>query len=265
MEDKRLHSALVGSWGSAVAGQNLLLTYTATSVGFTLLSFPNLMPWAYLDQRGRRIVTPLSYWALLAGLAMQLGFVLRYNVISQYAFLLGAYSLLAVFSGLGFAVVLRTWSPRVRSVAIALAAILVLCTPVVYLATCAVTRQYHTLGRWARNKPYRDDYRYLLIPWSRGEHSAQRMSLDAAELAGRDGLIVDPDSMGTWAVEYQLFVQGKNDVRVIPQADAGQITKYFRSSQPVVFVPFSLDDPPSAPPIGKWKRVGDLYVLAAAE
>jgi hypothetical protein len=263
-----IHSALVGRWGEAVAGQDLLLTYTATSVAFTLLSFPNLvLPAVVLGiARGRRLGTATTaYWALLASLIMQLGFVLRYNVISQYAFLVPAYALMAVFAGLGFAVVIRTWPSSFGRKVIAVATILMVLTPATYLAACVITRHYHALGRWARNKPYRDDYRYLLIPWSRGEHSAQSMSLHAASLAGNHGLIAELDGMGVWAVQYQLLLQGKSDVRVMRGVDPEAVMERVRVGEPVVLAPFNLDDRLPAPPVGQWDRVGDLYVLNPTE
>jgi len=259
-----LHSAIVGIYGNAVAGRHLLLTYTATSIAFTLFSFPNLMlPAAVVGiLRWPRVGSgQLAYWALLAATALQLGFVLRYNVITQYAFLLPAYTLIAIFCGLGFAVVARTWSPAAGRAALALATITILLTPTVYLAAFGVTRHFHLLGSWARNKPYRDDYRYLLIPWSRGEHSAQRMSVHASELAGTDGLIVQPDGMGAFAVEYQLLLQGKSKVQTTAYFDPAQIETYVRAGRPVVLVPVNVGGQVTSAPTGVWNRSGDLYYL----
>jgi hypothetical protein len=258
-----LQSAMVGIYGNAVAGRHLLLTYTATSIAFTLLSFPNLMlPAAIVGiLRWPRVGSgQIAYWALLAATALQLGFVLRYNVITQYTFLLPAYALIAIFSGLGFAAVLRIWSPVTRRAALALGTITVLLTPAIYVAAYGVTRHFHLLGGWARNKPYRDDYRYLLIPWSRGEHSAQRMSVHASELAGIDGLIIQPDGMGGFAVEYQLLLQGKSKVQTAAYFDRARVESYVRAGKPVVLVPVKIGEVTS-PPTGVWKSSGDLYYL----
>lgn len=260
-----LHSALFGNWGAAVAGHGLLATFTVTSIAFTVLSFPNLMlPLAALGLiRGRRIAGRLSYWALLAALAIQLAFVLRYNVINQYTFLLSAYALLAVFSGLGVAWIMRRWTVPARSIVLPLAAVLTVATPLVYVGAYHLCRHYRALGHWARNKPYRDDYRYLLLPWRRGELSAEQMSRQASKLAGRDGLIIAFDGMGIPDIEYQLLLQGKRDVQIAQGIQPSTIVQFVKSERPVVLVPANVDEAPPAPPLGQWRREGDLFILDA--
>jgi hypothetical protein len=260
-----VHSALVGAWGSEVAGRQFVWAYTGSSVAFTLFSFPNLMlPAAMAGAlRGLRYgIKPLSYWFILVSLVIHLVFVLRYNVIAQYTFLLSAYCMISIFSGIGLAILLNKARLRVAVLGLAIAG--VLAAPVVYIAVCNLARHAHALGRFARNKPYRDDYRYLLIPWSRGDDSAEKMSREASRLAGTRGMIVAPDGMATWAVEYQLFEQGKTEVSVISGLHPRWVLAHVAAHRPVVFVPRDVDDPPAAPPVGHWKQAGQLYELELA-
>jgi hypothetical protein len=260
-----IHSALVGKWAGEIAGEHLLLTYFATSLAFTALSFPNLMlPAAVLGViRGRRRVPPISYFALTAATAIQLIFVLRYGVIDQYTFLVPVYALIAVLSGLGFAVMMTTWPPRARRWVIGVSVASVLLTPLVYISAAKVTRHFHLLGRYARHKPYRDDYRYLFLPWGRGENSAELMSRQAMDLAGPDGMIIVEDAMGGFAVRYQLHMADRPNVRYADGADPALIRQYAAGHRPVVLVPLSVLAPPAPPPVGSWRRVGDIFILDA--
>jgi hypothetical protein len=258
-----LHSALFGRYQNQVLAHAPILRYTATSLAFTLLSFPNVMLPAALVGivRGRRLVAPLSYWSLLTALAIHLAFVLRYNVIDQYTFMVPAYALIAVFAGVGIHLVLERLRPAWRGVGVGLGVATVLLTPAWYLLSEHLTRRIHALGSYERHKPYRDDYRYLFIPWGRGENSADRMSRQAAELAGTDGLIIVEDEMGSFAVNYQLHRKRASDVRVIETTDPSLIARYSSARRPVVLVPSATTRPPDKPPVGAWRPVGDLYVL----
>lgn len=260
-----MRSALFGTFHDQVLSHGPLLTYTATSVAFTLLSFPNLMLPAALwgVARGRRLgIGPVSFWSLISAVAIHLAFVLRYAVIDQYTFLMPVYGLLAVFAGVGFADVLARWPGAWRRRVTAVAVASIALTPAVYPVAAAVARRGQVLGAYARNKPYRDDYRYLFIPWGRGEDSAGRMSAGAFDLAGANGLVVYEDDMARWALLYQSWRResGTRVVRAGEGADA--VREYARRGRPVVLVPST---PARAPDIlgpGAWHKAGDLYELA---
>ncbi len=259
-----IKSALFGNFESQVMSRGPLLTYTATSIAFTLLSFPNLiLPaslWGVI--RGRRLaVSRISFWSLAAATAIHLAFVLRYAVIDQYTFLMPVYALVAVFAGIGFADVLERWTPFPRRLIIGLAVASLALTPTIYPLAASITRRLHLLGRFTRHKPYRDDYRYLFIPWGLGEDSAERMSHEALDLAGTSGLIVVEDEMARFAVQYQRERYGMSGVEVVPTFEGRQVIERIAAHRPVVLVPARVDLPPVSPPIGIWKPVGSLYVL----
>ena len=261
-------SATVGVFADQVKGNSLVLFYTTMTIALTLLSFPNLMlPAAVLGVlRGRRMgIGSISFFAILGSLFMHTLFVLRYNVIDQYTFAIPAYGLLTVLSGLGFAVVQLRWPVAVRGKILGLAAGLLALAPVTYIVTATVARHFHVLlGPYARNKPYRDDYRYLLIPWARGEDSASHMSNRALDLAGKNGLIIEPIETKSFTIEYQLYVRKWDSVELIDKISPEKIAQHVAAHQPVVYVPYNVDQLPPAVAAGRWQRVEDLYVLQPA-
>jgi hypothetical protein len=259
-----IRSALFGKFESQVLSHGPLLTYTAISIAFTLLSFPNLMlpVAAWGVARGRKLgIPPLSFWSLFTATLIHMAFVLRYAVIDQYTFLAPVYALIAVFSGIGIAHVVKTCDPTIRRWAIGLTTLSILLTPTVYPVAFVVTRHFHFLGGYARNKPYRDDYRYLFIPWGLGENSAQRMSTQAIKLASRGGVIITEDPMASFAVEYQRLMDNQPGVAVLPAAALSDLEQFSRADRQVVFVPTAPSRPPAEAGGFDWKRVGDLYDL----
>jgi len=259
-----IRSALFGNYSSAVLGQHFQLGFTLTSLAFTILSFPNLtLPAALLGiVRGRRAGVPkLTYVALLSALAIHLLFVLRYQIIDQYTFLLPAYSMIAILAGVGFAAVEVQFPANAGSAILAVAAVAIGLTPILYLVVPATARHFHVLGAQANHKPYRDDYRYLFSPWGRGEDSANRMSREAVNLAGQGGYIIAEDAMGEFAIDYQIAHRNLRNVEVLHSADPIVIMAAAKSGRHVVLVTPSIETPPAPPPLGRWQRVGDLYVL----
>jgi hypothetical protein len=68
--------------------------------------------------------------------------------------------------------------------------------------------------------------------------------------------------MGSWAIEYQLLMQGKPDVKVIATVDRAEIDAKAKAKEAVIFVPFHADEAPDESS-DHWRRDGDLYVLSA--
>jgi len=164
--------------------------------------------------------------------------------------------------GVGFAALSPWKQTRTRKVALAMAVALLALTPGIYALTPMVARKLNVLRRVAHNKPYRDDYDYLFLPWSVVERSAERMSRQAVELAGDRGLIIVEDRMAGFAIHYQAIRAGLDERHIIPNAAPGRIIEAVDASRPVVLVPRNVDAPRTEPPIGRWRRVGDLYVLS---
>ena len=272
-----IRSALFGNRGmfqGSVLAVSIPVKYTAITIGFMLLSFPNLfLPSAIfglLKRQALQVPTAVNR-ALIAGLVIHALFVLRYNVIDQYTFMLPTYVFLSLFAAMGAAAFAANRSePRGRKPGRAvggLAVLLLIATPGLYALAPLVTRHLGVLERagLARHKPYRDDDVYLFVPWACAEGSAERMSREAVSLAGADGLILVADPMGRDAVRYCVIRDGRTGIDVKPflarQAEETVKEAMAASStgRRVVFVP---DDVTKPLPAGLTaERQGDLYLV----
>lgn len=263
-----ISSALFGkSFIGAVAGRGLVLRYTAATILFTLISFPNLLlPAAAVGLvRSHRIGIPqLAGRAIAASLAIHLIFVLRYAVVDQYMFILPAYALIAMLGGFGLAHIQSHCPPRPRRLILTAAAVLIALTPALYLVIDDLARSANLLGSAARNKPYRDDYQYLFTPWGVAETSADRLSRHAATLAGDDAVILVQDSMAAFAVRYQLIRNHQPNVDVATTAADADVAHALATGRRIVVTPKSAGDPPPELPGITWRPDGPLWVGSQA-
>ncbi|XAM01269.1 DUF2723 domain-containing protein [Phycisphaeraceae bacterium D3-23] len=265
-------SALFGShYADDVLNARPGVKQAGISVAFTLLSFPGIaLPLAAVGLfAGRAYLAKHMrsaglWWAWCAALAIHLLFVLRYNVVDQHTFLLPAYTLVALLVGVGFGGLALRLKSQGRGVLVVLVALSVVAAPGVYVLTAKVTRDRNALGSMARNKPYRDDYRYLFVPWGVGETSADRMSREAAALAGGYGVVVVEDRMAGFAVAYRLREDVKADVLMHDMGPDGEPDWSAWRGRSVVLVPASSGERRVDPPAGyTWRAAGELYVLVA--
>jgi hypothetical protein len=264
-----VRSALFGNhYSDDVMNASPSIRLAGISAAFTVLSFFNLtLPlaaiglWRSVRDAERRALG--LAWG--GALAIHLLFVLRYNVIDQHTFLLPAYTVIALFAGVGFASIARRRSAESTRKLFAAALALVMLAPAVYLGAAALARSTDVLGDYARNKPYRDDYRYLFVPWGAGETTAERMAEHATRLAGDDGVVIVGDSMARFAVRYTARQQGKHALRVQSAASGDSVDWSRWAGRTVVLVPRSVGDEPIAPPRGmRWRADAPLYVLEPA-
>ncbi|MEZ4279207.1 MAG: hypothetical protein R3F21_06245, partial [Myxococcota bacterium] len=152
-----------------------------------------------------------------------------------------------------------------RRVVVALAIALLVATPGIGVALKSLARSGDVLRDFSRNKPYRDDYDYLMTPWTVAEDSADRMSRHVLDLIGEDGLVVYEDYMARYCVVYQAMRQGRGEPSVVPDRDPRMETmvrEAVAAGRAVVLIPWDRNRPRAAPPVGHWERAGDLYVLA---
>ncbi|MCH7813763.1 MAG: hypothetical protein IID40_07045, partial [Planctomycetes bacterium] len=263
-----LNSALFGrSFADEVLNLNVSGRGLLVSAAFICLNFPNLMLPAAVYGLTRRLeqVRPIAGRALWAGLAIHFLFALRYDIVDQHTFFLPTYVFLAVFAGLGFASVMSWPQPKRGRNVLAAAALLLVGTPGVYYVASPLARRLQVLGSRAHNKPYRDDYLYLFIPWSVADSSADRMSRLAVELGGEDGLIVVEDPMAEFAVHYRAFLSGGSALEISRRATPEEIDAAVQAGRPVVLVPARRDLPQTDLPYGSWKRAGHLYIWTSDE
>ncbi len=259
-----IRSALFGThYVDEVLNVSFSSRMVVIAVGFVLLSFPSLfLPMSvYGWSRAARVGIPGSVLGVLsAAFVLHAGFALRYNVLDQHTFFLSTYAILAIFSGVGMAALLRSGRSSMRQYAVIAALILLMLTPGVYAVVPSVAKRFDVLRSVARDKPYRDDYVYLFSPWSVVDRSAEKMSRHAVELAGERGLILVEDAMAAAAVRYRVWRNGLSGVEV---ALASRVEEFetMCESGVVVLVPRTVGKTETPSPFGTWARRGDLYVL----
>lgn len=265
-----LQSALFGrSYGDEVLSTSVSLNRIAINLGFVLLNFPNLfLPaalaglWYAAKSTDYRIICR----PLLLGLLIHVLFACRYPVADQHYFFVPSYLFLALFAGIVFA---RLVEPRRNDSGqlqrpgflLLLTAMLLVLTPVIYAFVPQMARRFDALSFFERNKPYRNDYNYLFLPWSVTEHSADRMSREAMELAGEQGVIVVEDRMAEFAVRYQLEIARRAGVTVSFDIEPLDFERFVDEGRTIVLVPRNADQPTTLPLRGSWQRKGDLYVF----
>lgn len=279
-----MHLAETGDWGGTVRSALFGTAYktnvlnTEISAGlllrglmFVAYNFPNLLvPLAILGiMRSNRLGLPRSVrWFLLADLIIYAVFVLRYNIPDQQTFFLPVYVLLSVFGGLGVASAM-TWPAAGRRAVMALAVILLAATPAVYAVAPHVARRAGVLDAYPQ-RPYRDNYVYLLTPWSVVENSADRMAEEAVKLAGPKGLIYWQDRMASFALRYKMMRSGLEGVTVegLPNqqrwADLAEAVQRGEIQVParVVLIPTDVRKlPPEGLPGYVWVRSGEFFLL----
>jgi hypothetical protein len=257
-----VHSALFGNtWSDAATGMNLPVKRLAISAMFTVLSFPNLLlPLAALGLVvGRRIAhPPLAHALLVVALVIHMVFVVRYDVVDQHTFYLPTYLLACLFGGMGMAWLSGRIGRANRRLVWAVAIGLLALTPAIYAATPALASHFNALGDLARDKPYRDDYRYLFWPWAVTERSAERMAEHAVSLAEPGDLLIVEDPMGRFAVQYALWRDDREPV-VLDRWDESVADQAARADRAVVLVPRRVNQPAPASYGGTWQADGPLY------
>jgi len=258
-----VRSALFGkSFAPAVLNVAPTTHHLRVTAAFVLLSFPNLLlPAAAVGMHRlwRRRRESFVGAAVLTGLVVHLLFAARYDVVDQHTFFLPTYTFLCVLGGVGLADAQVLLSPSRRRTVQAVAFAILAVTPAIYAIVPPVARSLGALNGLARNKPYRDDYEYLLAPWSLSDTSAQRMSTEAMELAGDRGVIIVEDSMARAALLYQRHVRGQSDVVIIPAHEL-ETDAALPDDRAAVFVPLDRNHPSDLPGNRPWHRMGDLYV-----
>ncbi len=260
-----LSSALFGhAYDRDVLNTTLSARRCLISAAFIVLNFPNLLlpAAAYgLVAGGRFGVPTLVRRGLLAGFVIHAVFVVRYPIVDQHTFFLPMYVLLSIFGGIGFAGFLDCASGVRRTLTLTAAYGLLGLTPCLYAVLPDVARHWKVLASVERHKPYRDDYVYLFTPWSIAERSAERMSREAVALAGADGIVIVEDRMAEFAVRYQALRADYDELQILNKLRAEVAREALDAQRPVILVPANREAPRIQPPVGIWRRIGDLYLL----
>lgn len=185
-----IHRAFFGNYVSTVLSFRLVGPYTKVNLGLASLNFASLLaPLALLGaMRARsRLGGPLAL-AIGAIALIEIIFVGRYQVPDQFTFLLPTLLMIALFAGVGIAV-LADESPQLRRMAVIAIVISVLLPPTVYSLSPQLLQVLGVDVYRARQLPYRDEGRYWLVPWKQNEDSAESFAREALQQAAPDGMI----------------------------------------------------------------------------
>lgn len=266
-----LRSATVGTFAREVLNLHVSARALAITLAFVVYNFPNLIiPAALIGLTASRLPRPLrAVWT--SELVLYAVFVARYAVGDQYTFLFPVYLLLALLAGVGLHHLLSRGQPLIRR-RLALAAVVTsLWNPLVYLTAWHVLRSRDALANVVRHKPYRDDYRLLLLPWGRGDDHARRLNVALARAAGANGLILVADRMQLYPILYARAVgrlPAGVQIRLIsrhpqpPCPDARAVARqWLARGRPVLLVPYDRNRPQTCLTGAFWQRIGDLYRL----
>jgi hypothetical protein len=207
-------SALWGRWGDAVFNVGKLPLLLKRSGMFFALNFPTplvLLAILGVVESFRRPGFRRIGGLLLAVIILYALFAIRYDVPNQNHFFLPTYMMVSLYIGLGFAELARPC----RGLWILISAILLAAIPITYpiLSEAAETRQWNLGTR--RQIPYRDEYRYYLVPWQQHQTGPRRL---ATELCARlpENAIVLADLTTLPLLHYtQAIERNRLDLRVL--------------------------------------------------
>jgi hypothetical protein len=259
-----IRSALFGhAYSEEVLNLSFSLRRAVVSASFIALNFPNLtLALAVLGMFRARALPAAMCRVLYAALLIHFLFVIRYPVVDQHTFFLPTYLLVTVFAGIGFAQLARETS-RGAKLLVRAAVVLLITTPLVYALVPSVARRFNVLAGYARNKPFRDDYNYIFIPWGFANNSAQRLGRRMLDLAGERALLIIPDTSAAPAVWYEARMAGKEGVNVTSLFDTEQVAHAVQTGGRVIFMPSLVMKEPKPVPGSAWRQEGDLYFLEA--
>ncbi|MCE5327643.1 MAG: hypothetical protein LLG01_14650 [Planctomycetaceae bacterium] len=212
-----LASAVVGRWGPAVFNVAGLGSLAARSGAMLVLNFPTpvllLAVWGAWKSFRLLRGTPLA--AILAACAaLYLLFALRYRVPNQNFFFTPFYALSAIYIGLGVA----TWGLARKRWVQALIIVLLLAEIPTYWAMAEGARKWQINLRGddkVSDIPYRDFYRYYLLPWQQTQTGPRRFATEVLTSLPPNAVVVAP-STSLWPLVCVRYVEGlRSDVDVV--------------------------------------------------
>lgn len=261
-----LRSAFFGNFAPNVLNIHLNGRMIALTFSYLAYNFPGLIVPLAIYGLTRRSPTlggftrPLK-WLLL----IYLVFVARYSITDQYTFFIPVYLLLAISAGLGIAALPST-APRAWRVLLPILIVTSFWQPLLYAGTAALLARRSAFASFVRNKPYRDGYQALFVPWGAGKDYAEKLNAEALRLAGDRGVILVEDTMMVFSLDYARLlgrIPAAVEIRQFhyTPAEHRALLALLSAAQPVVLVPRDRDRPPPPPPGTSWRRDNDLYVL----
>lgn len=273
-----LRSAAFGHYGGQVLSMGVSKRALLMAMLCPALNFPNLLlpAAAYGLFCAKRLqIARLAQVYIIVGLLLHALFVIRYDVGDQYTFFLPAYVFLVILGGWGWAALAQWTSTRARRIAAAIAVTLIVATPACYVVVPRVARHYGVLERFVNDRPYEDKYTRILVPWSCADRATDITISEAIRLARPNGvIIVESRWYHGYPLAYRVDTLGGEELAELAlaaldsgltaeehSATRGMIRRAYWERRPVVLVPAEVGRIAMDAPVGRWARVGDLYVL----
>ncbi len=207
-------SALWGKWGQEVLNIDKLPLLLKRSGMFFVLNFPT--PLVVLTGPGvmwslRQENRYNTGWLLLILTGLYALFAMRYDVPNQNNFFLPMYMMISVYIGLGFS----RWAQNRPGLRTAVACILLAAIPAAYptIAERAQARKMDLGTR--RHIPYRDEYRYYLIPWQHDQIGPRRLVAELAERLPRNAIVLADMTTIPALLYAQQIERIREDLRIL--------------------------------------------------
>jgi len=186
-----LSSALFGIWENQVLNVGGASRYFTANVALISLNFLSVIgPLAIIGWIAmRRRLGTAEAAAFAAITVIHILFVARYSVPDQFTFALPALAMIAIAAGLGIdELALR--SPRWRRAVVAACCATFVLQPAAYAAAPRVLQALGISVQRERQRAFRDDARWFLVPWKHNEDSGRRFAAAALRQAGPEGVIL---------------------------------------------------------------------------
>ena len=220
--DTLMSAAFANMWRDNVLNTSISLKIVLENIVFILLNFPT--PNFLLFLLGLWIlwkVSPNRSFAniIFAMLVMHFVFAFRYTVVDRHAFFLPFYCLAAAIIGVGADYALNRLNRRIAVYMILVFSLLPIS---IYFITPAIARQFYKPLGQKRQRVYRDEYEYFLMPWKRGCRGAERFADEALAQVEKNAIIY-AYATDVHVLLYAQEVKGKRkDVRIVSCYDSSK-------------------------------------------
>lgn len=215
-----IKSALFGSgWEGAVLNTSLSAKISLENIIFIALNFPTLnFLFLFIGLAVLYKKSPSMGFAniILAMTGLYLVFAFRYNVPDRHEFFLPFYCLTPVFIALGVDWLLDKYRSGKLGILILILALLPVGS---YFVTPDIAREYYKPLSERRQRPYRDEYTYWLVPWKAGYRGAERFATEVLEGVEKNA-VVYAYTTDVHAMLYVQEVKGlRPDVKIVSDYD----------------------------------------------
>jgi len=186
-----VQSAVFGKYAAEVLNLSPWSAHFKVNAALCAMNFVNaLLPLAIVGWINfRKRLGPMIANALGAITLIELMFAIRYNVPDQFTFFLPSLLMIVVAAGVGLRV-LSDLSKSWRNAAVIACMVSIIIQPLFYAAMPRLVEASGIALNRARTLPFRDEFRYWLVPWKHNERSAELFAAAALKQAAPDGIML---------------------------------------------------------------------------